>query len=173
MDDTNPVEELEDPRHLPGTALWVIAGLFVLLVAVGLYFREAKPAAGVGAKVADVTRHSAAFLGHTVTVRGEVDKIVAPNAFIIEDEGPGSEMLVVATKTATLPPAKTLERLRDLRVIGEVRDFDLAQLRTDLGIPETDDVLNAVKDKPVLYAFQVIVPPAEAEKHARSDTPQQ
>jgi hypothetical protein len=170
MHTSDPVEQLEDPRHFPGAALWVIGGLFVLLVAVGLYFREAKPPASVGATVADLARDSAAFVGRTVTVQGEIDQAVAPHAFILQDEGSGSEMLVVTAKTAAVPPATELENRRDVRVIGEVRPFNLAQLRTDLGIPATDDRLNEVENTPMLYAFQVVVPPAEAEAHARSDT---
>lgn len=158
---TTPLEELEDPRHFPGAALWVIGGLLILLVALGFYFRAAKPPAGAGVKVADVTQHPKDFVGRTVTVRGDVEKVIGARAFILEDEGPGGEMLVVQSPSTAdkNPPISELAEIDDLRIVGEVRPFDANAVQSDVGVPATDDRLKDVQGKPVLYAFQVIVPP--------------
>ena len=160
-ENTNPVEALEDPRHFPGTAVWVVGGLLILLIALGLYFREAKPPGGAGVKVAEVTRHPNQFVGHTVTVRGDVEKILGPRLFILEDEGPGSEMLVVRSSRDATPPLKELAKIDDVRVVGEVRPFDADTIQKEGGVSPTDERLKEIQGKPVLYAFQVIVPPGK------------
>lgn len=168
MDHQKELEELEDPRHFPGAALWVIGSLFILLVGIGIYFREAKPPAGAGVHVADVTKSPNDFLGRTVTVRGDVEDVLGPRAFILEDEGPGSAMLVVSTADAKVAPQQ-LADASDIRIVGEVRQFDAAKMQADVGVPATDERLKAVRDKPVLYAFAVLVPPSKAEEHARAN----
>ncbi len=167
MEDTNP---LEDPRHFPGTAIWIVGGLVALMIGVGFYFREAKTRESGGVKVAAVTENPSDYVGRTVTVRGEVENMLGSRAFIMEDKGPGSEMLVVAAAPDAMPRAKALEDSDAVQVVGEVRPFDPGKMPGEVGFAATDERLTAVRGKPVLYAFQVIVPPHGAEDAAGSGT---
>lgn len=165
-DTTNP---LEDPKRFPGTAVWVAGGLVLFLLAVGLYFRAVPSPPGAGVDVAAVTESPEDFVGRTVTVQGKVERVIGARAFVLEDEGPGGEMLVVTGTSGATPQIADLEDADEIRVIGEVRQFDAAKVQSEVGVAASDDRLEDVKDKPVLYAFQVVRPPAKAEEHARTD----
>lgn len=158
------------PSRYPANAIWLVGGVLLFMLALGLHFGTAKQSVGAGIKVVEVTRDPDGFVGRTVTVQGEVARVLGARAFVIEDKGSGGQMLVVASADDVMPAGATLENGDDVRVMGEVRAFNPKTMSTEVGLPQGDARLREVTGKPLLHAFQVILPPHTAEEHARTDT---
>lgn len=103
------------------------------------------------------------YLGQTVTVNGEVDKVLDSRVFVIDQEGTvlgtGDEILVISS--SNIPPQagkgaeNPLVEAQDIVVTGVVRMMNVEVLERELGIDLSQDVEKDFKDKPVIIAFEV------------------
>jgi hypothetical protein len=120
----------------------------------------------VGATLDDVLDNPAAFYGRSVVVSGEVDEILGPRAFTIEDDDPvgADELLIVtARERPALVPRLAQEPLADddsVQVRGPVRRFNLAEFEREIGF-DLDDALFADWDgRPAIIARSLQLLPA-------------
>ena len=112
-----------------------------------------------GATIDKIAEDPEAYLGQTVTVGGEVNQILGPQAFVIEgnDIIGGDELLVVG--------ANAMNRIRNdevVQVTGPVRRFDLAQVERDLGVDLDDNLFRDWADKPAIVARNIVATPLAA-----------
>ena len=110
------------------------------------------PAATV--KLDDLEDKPENFLGKTVTVQGEVDKMLGPHLFTVDERGwadPARELPV----SVPAPFIVTLKEKAVVRITGTVEKVPIAKLESEVG-PLTDAKLRAEIDKqPVLVATAV------------------
>ncbi len=126
----------------------------------------AAPAAGTPAEplqwdanvtVADITGDPAAYAGRVVAVQGEVEEVIGPNAFSIDEDallqgGIDNDLLVVSTmKDLPLLASEGVEDRR-VMVIGPVRTFDLAAFENELGFDLDDATYEAMAGRPAIIA---------------------
>jgi hypothetical protein len=122
------------------------------------------PAAGV--VVSDITDNPQEYVGTTATVSGEVNDLVAPNAFTIggEDFLGTDELLIVGAKQ--LPNIVEgvegeVEVGEDdiVQVTGTIREFNVADIEDELGYGLDDAVFEEFAGEPVVVAKNVFLTP--------------
>ena len=110
------------------------------------------PAATI--KLDDLEAKPENFVGKTVTVQGEVDKLLGPHLFTVDERGwvdPARELPV----SVPAPFSVTVAEKAIVRITGTVEKVPIAKLESEVG-PLTDAKLRAEIDKqPVLVATAV------------------
>ena len=123
--------------------------------------------------VAEIASNVAAFDGQKVTVRQEVEEVLGPNAFTLDEDallagGIDNDLLVVSAQE-NLPFIN--QELGDamVQVQGMVREFDLAAFEQELGYDLDDNLFTDWAGRPAIVAQQItrleqdqLAPPAEA-----------
>lgn len=101
------------------------------------------------------------YYGKTVTVSGEVDKVMNPHAVQISGEGMmQNDMLVVSKRNFSDVARRNLAENDRLQVSGTVRQFRIAEIEKEIGFDLDDQAFSDWNDKPVLIANNVTVTPA-------------
>lgn len=112
---------------------------------------------GSGApRVADIKENPAQFIGTNVTVEAEVDRVVGPRAFYLDEEAPlragiDNDLLVLtrsAGGTVTADRADAQFGDERVRVTGTVSRFSVVELEREIGwdlSPELEVELEAVE----------------------------
>lgn len=78
----------------------------------------------------EVAEETEKLMGSTVTITGEVEKIIGPNAFILQETGSlynDDRVLVILNS----PPQVPIIEKRQVQVTGEVRQLIAAEIETD------------------------------------------
>ena len=78
----------------------------------------------------EVSEQAHKLIGSTVTISGEVEKIIGPNAFILQETGSlynDDRVLVILNS----PPQVPIIEKRQVQVTGEVRQLIAAEIETD------------------------------------------
>jgi hypothetical protein len=115
---------------------------------------------GLTTTVAAVVSNAERFIGETVTIREEVNSVVGPSAFTLDEEAPlaagiDNDLLVVSSTTGEIVEDGAL-----VEVSGQVRPFDLAAIEQQTGFDLDETALEAYNGRPVLVADYVLaVPP--------------
>jgi hypothetical protein len=113
------------------------------------------------ATVDDVVDHPDVYLGQAVTVRGEVEDVVGPRSFTLEDDDLlfDDEVLVLTTGQMTDRAGQPLgaDALvdRPVWVTGTVRLFDRAEIERDLGIDLDDGLFESWDGQSVIVARSI------------------
>ena len=112
------------------------------------------------------------FLGKTVTVEGEVDRILGPHLFTIDERNwadPERELPVVVPD----PFAAIVRTDAPVRVTGTVQKIPIAQIEKEYGFLRNDPKIRAeVETRPVLVATDVTATtPAAVSLRIRTDQP--
>jgi hypothetical protein len=145
-------------RRRPGgglaaaAALGLLAAVVVIVAAFALLDQDsAGPETGV--TIEDVADEPERYVGQTVTVSGEVDEVVAPNAFTIGDD---DELLVVIPRLGPAAnPAALEEDDAVVRITGQVASLELPTFE-ELADADLDDALfEGLEGEPVLIARSV------------------
>jgi hypothetical protein len=140
------------------------AGLYVASCAVSMPVTAQQPPAnqgpiasdtrGVTVKLDDLEDKPENFVGKTVTVQGEVDKMLGPHLFTVDERGwadPARELPV----SVPAPFTVTLKEKAMVRITGTVEKVPIAKLENEVG-PITDTKLRAeIENRPVLVATAV------------------
>lgn len=103
--------------------------------------------------VEDITTVPLRYAGHTVTVTGTVDRVLADRLFEIDGDGIlSTSKLLVVTKHAVAFGTEQLRRGDDLVVHGTVRRMDPARLEHELGFALYPDLVRRYRDRAIVVA---------------------
>ncbi len=123
---------------------------------------------GVPPTINNITANPAAYVGKTVTVKGEVEDLRGPQAFTLDGDGiAGGELLVVGKDPFPVVPGRTadayLVRDDEVQVTGTVRMFVATEIEREIGWdldPQLE--IEFQGQKPVLIANSLNVTRATA-----------
>lgn len=107
-----------------------------------------------GTDVEDVAENPGAVAGEQVELMGEVEEIISPNAFRLQEEGEliDDDSVLVIDVAATEPIAEDQE----VRVIGEVRSLVVADLEREYDLTWDADIRRQIEaeyeGQPVIIA---------------------
>ncbi|MFP4007426.1 MAG: hypothetical protein ACLFV6_05370 [Spirulinaceae cyanobacterium] len=107
-----------------------------------------------GTDVEDVAEDPNTVVGEQVELMGEVEEIIGPNAFRLEEEGEliDDDSVLVIDVAATEPIAEDQE----VRVIGEVRPLVIAEVERDYDLTWDADIREQIEaeyeGRPVVIA---------------------
>src|SRR5687768_14523537 len=112
------------------------------------------------------------FIGKTVTVEGEVERVLGPHLFTIDEKDwvdPEREMPVVVAE----PFAAIVRSDAPVRVTGTVQKVPIAQIKRDWEFLSNDPKIKAeIETRPVLVATEVTTTtPAAVSLRMRTDQP--
>lgn len=94
------------------------------------------------------------FVGKTVTVQGEVDKMLGPHLFTIDERGwadPARELPV----SVPAPFTVTLKEKAMVRITGTVEKVPIAKLESEVGPIADTKLRSEIENRPVLVATAV------------------
>lgn len=104
--------------------------------------------------LSDIAEDPAAYVGTTVTVRGDLGEKLGEQAFVLEDDQllSGENFVVVAQAADTLPadltafddPVAGINR--EVQVTGAIQPFDLATIEQEIGTDLQDDLFAAYEE---------------------------
>ncbi len=131
---------------------------------------------GPNITVAEIAGSLSDFTGKQVTVRQEVEQVVGPHAFTLDEDallqgGIDTDVLVVSAQE-NLPLIN--DQLRDVpvAVTGTVRQFELATIEQEIGYDLDDNLFNDWNDRPVIVASGIRrMEPAVAPPNAGLEGP--
>lgn len=94
-----------------------------------------------GTRVAEVTENPQQFLGRTITMEAEVDRVLGPRAFYLDEESPTSggidrDLLVLTRSTADAAAAAQAEDQwvnERVRVTGTVGTISVVEVEREVG----------------------------------------
>jgi hypothetical protein len=112
------------------------------------------PAEGVVA-VADITRSPEHYMGQTLVVQGQVDRVLGEQVFTLDEDavvaaGIDNDLLVVGGGLASRPEDRSENSL--VQVTGTLRPFDANALEQELGLTLEASVARELAGRPALYA---------------------
>jgi len=142
-------------------ALWKTNGAIALaLFALVLPGCSSSSSPGTDTTVSEVANEpNADLIGKTVTVSGEVEKVISPKAFTIEGDQlfNDPELLVVSTKEFPI--------IKDtlVQVTGRVRQLLVSEIESKFDLDLTQEFEVEFKGKPVLIATAVALTPHPGE----------
>ena len=123
--------------------------------------RDAAPAANTELKVEDVITHLDRYQGQEVTVRGEVNEVLSPMAFELDEDSPltagvDNDVLVIFPKAYALADLDDKWLNDEVRVIGTVGKMSVIEVEREIGW-DLDPKIEAEVEKmgPVLIAKRV------------------
>ena len=137
-------------------ALIVIIGLILwALFADG----DAEQTTNVAVSVDDITDNPDRYIGQTVTVGGEVNRMLGTNALVLEDDDfiGDDEVLVVGANQ--LPAGQANEVVL---VTGTVSNFNMADAESQLGIDLDNNLFTDWDGRPAIVARSIDVTPLTA-----------
>ena len=127
-----------------------------------------------GHTIQNINKEPQNFYGKTVTVSGEVDKLLNPRAFQVSGEGMTNNDIIVITKKPlsdmTAQAAQLTEDAR-VQVTGTVRRFDMAAVEKEVGFDLDDKMFSDWRDKPVVIAESITITPAGQGGAGREQRP--
>lgn len=123
--------------------------------------RDAAPAANTGLKVEDLIKNTDRYLGQEVTVVGEVDEVLSPMAFALDEEaaleaGIDNDVLVFYPKASELAPLDDAWLNDGVRVVGTVGKMTVVEIEREIGW-DLDPKIEAEVEKkgPIVIAKRV------------------
>jgi hypothetical protein len=111
-------------------------------------------------RVADITGDPDKFIGMTVTVEADVDEVLSPYAFELDEDSPlaggiDNDLIVAWPKSLNLAPLDNRWLHNKVRVTGMVNRLTIVELQKELDRDLTPQLKAKVKDKPILVARSV------------------
>jgi hypothetical protein len=146
---------------------WLLVAAAIVLLA-SFWLHLVRPAAAQAQQRPTLDRileDPTAYHGRQVTVAGEVDLVLSPRAFSIEDDDLLFDDDIMVVSRDPLPPVAgrwgEAEILEDdiVLVTGTVRPFDLVALEQELGVDLDDDLFAYWVGKSVIAATAVTLTP--------------
>ena len=122
---------------------------------------DATPAANTAIGVEDVMKNPDRYLGQEITVIGEVDEVLSPMAFALDEDAPleagiDNDLLVFYPKSASLADLDDQWLNDEVRVTGTVGKMTVIEIEREVGW-DLDPKIEAEVEKqgPVLIAKKV------------------
>ena len=122
---------------------------------------DAAPAANTALKVEDLVKDADRYMGQEVTVVGEVDEVLSPQAFALDEDsmlegGIDNDLLVFYPKSAELAPLDDAWLNDGVRVTGTVGRMTVTEIEREVGWDLDPKIEIEVEKKgPVLIAKRV------------------
>jgi hypothetical protein len=122
---------------------------------------DAAPAANRDLKVEDLIKDTNKYVGQEVTVVGEVDEVLSPMAFALDEDAPfaagvDNDVLVFYPKSAELAPLDDAWLNDEVRVIGTVGKMTVSEIEREVGWDLDPKIeVEVEKQGPVLIAKRV------------------
>src|SRR5262245_36053842 len=119
---------------------------------------DAAPAANTALKVEDVVKDMDRYVGQEVTVVGEVDEVLSPQAFALDEDAPlaagiDNDLLVFYPKSLELAPLDDAWLNDTVRVTGTVGRMTVTEIEREVGWDLDPKIVTEVGKKgPVLVA---------------------
>ena len=123
--------------------------------------RDAAPASNTALSVEDVVKNVDRYIGQEVTVGGEVDEVLGPMAFALDEEAPfeagiDNDLLVFYPKSAELADLDDQWLNDEVRVTGTVGKMSVVEIEREVGWDLNPKIEAEVeKQGPVLIAKRV------------------
>lgn len=117
------------------------------------------PASNQSVTVAEIIGNPTTYVGQTVTVSGEVNRVLNTRSFTLGDEG----LLVVLA--SNLPDQTSLTNDHVVQVNGAVRNFVVKDLESEYGFDLQDDLYVDYANKPAIVAQRVDITTEQTEKN--------
>ncbi|MEW5851211.1 MAG: hypothetical protein AB2A00_20655 [Myxococcota bacterium] len=114
--------------------------------------------------VQDVMRDPAKHIGQRIAMAGEIEQVISPTAFVMEDRSPGGREILVLTKTPLSPsvqPLRSMDEFRmqlenqQVRVRGPVELFSIAEAERRLQTDLDDMALRQYEGRLVIFADDI------------------
>jgi hypothetical protein len=111
-------------------------------------------------RVADITGNPERFIGKTVTVEADVDEVLSPFAFELDEDSPvaggiDNDLNVAYPRSLKLLPLDNKWLNNKVRVTGTVRRLTVSELERDLGWDLTPKLKVELTHQPLLIAKSV------------------
>jgi hypothetical protein len=122
---------------------------------------DAAPAANTALKVEDLVKDADRYIGQEVTVVGEVDEVLSPQAFALDEDsllegGIDNDLLVFYPKSAELAPLDDAWLNDGVRVTGTVGRMTVTEIEREVGWDLDPKIeIEVEKQGPVLIAKRV------------------
>ena len=96
---------------------------------------DAARASDTSMPASDVASAPDKYLGQTVTVRGEVERIMSPMSFVLDDDGPDiqPDLLVFSPKEGNPTTLDDTWRDKTVRVTGTVGKMTIVEIEREVG----------------------------------------
>jgi predicted acyltransferase (DUF342 family) len=110
----------------------------------------------------EIAENTDAFIGQSVSARGEVESIVGEQSFTISTEDFGTEPILVLNATGTpfvTPPEDDIE----VQATGEVRQLILAEIERDYDLGLDPEIYAEFEEQPVIIAESLSLAPDPGE----------
>jgi hypothetical protein len=111
-------------------------------------------------RVADITGTPGKHLGHSVSVEADVDEVLSPYAFELDEDSPAAggvdtDLIVIYPKSLNLLPLDNKWLKNKVRVTGTVRQMNVAEAERELEWDLTPKIEVELTKRPVLVARTV------------------
>jgi len=122
---------------------------------------DAAPAANTGIKVEDLVKNADRYIGQEVTVIGEVDEVLSPQAFALDEDallsaGIDNDVLVFYPKASELAALDDAWLNDEVRVTGTVGRMTVTEIEREVGWDLDPKIEVEVEKKgPVIIAKRV------------------
>ncbi len=158
-------------KYIPMIILGVLVIAVLAVSGVAIYNEQQATSegfvSGIGggpeesALISDIIRDPDRYIGRTVTLEGEVDRVISPGIFILDREGTvmGDEILVVTADPLDSQAERDIAHpFRDadkVIVTGRVEQFIRAEVEDDFGLDLDDEVEVEYENKPMISATDI------------------
>jgi hypothetical protein len=144
-------------------ALWnhrAIALLLLLLVGLTACSMTNSDGSKKGTKISEITeRPNSKLIGKTVTVSGEIEKVISPKAFIIEGDRFFNDPELLVANLSGSPIVND----SNIQVTGTVRQFSKSEIEKQFNLKLTQELAAEFRGKPVLIAIALTLTPEPGE----------
>jgi hypothetical protein len=111
-------------------------------------------------RVADITGNPTKYIGQTVTVEADLDEVLGPYAFELDEDSPvaggiDNDLIVMWPRSLNLEALDNKWLNNKVRVTGRVQGVDIVALKRELDWDLTPKIEAKVKTRPVLIARTV------------------
>lgn len=157
-----------------GVTGWLIGFLVIVALIIGgviawaaLTDDEGSEGADVGVTANDIMSDPEEYYGVGVTVSGEVNEVIAPNALTIGGEGfgGGEDLLIVSASNIPVPPGTERDEaaavLEDdlIQTTGTVQELIIVDVEEELGIDLDDELFADFEGEPAIVAQNINLTP--------------
>ncbi len=138
-------------RLIPNIQTYLRLTPLVFLLLLGACRSEEPP---IGLSAGEILSNPSEYIGKTVTLGGEVNKVYDPRIFTVGGHGFDGDLLVISLDAIAAAPARTVEeplRKNDLVLVtGRVETFSVEALEQKYNLQIDPALAEAFKDRPVV-----------------------
>lgn len=139
----------------------LLGALLLALIPISAHAQNSSPRV---VTFSEVTDNTDAYIGQTVTVRGDLVEVIGTNAFRLEEDGffGGDSLLVVGANEGTVPFSaggyeNAVASNVNMQVTGVVRRFNVVDVDNEVGYDLDDDLFTEFAGQAAIVASNVQV----------------